>query len=158
MKTNAPDTEIDAQDSDFTPLTAEQAQRWREKHPETSPWRVIVAQVVAGLLVAGIAGGWTGRPGVAMSSLYGSLAVAIPAAMFVRGAMRGSRASPPSAALSRFFVWELIKLALTIAFLAAAPWLVGGLNWLALLAGVVTAMQMYWVALMVRPGLLNRFF
>ena len=56
----------------------------------------------------------------------------------------------------RFFVWELIKLGLTIAFLAAAPWLVSGLNWLAMLAGVVAAMKMYWVALVVRPRLLNR--
>lgn len=76
--------------------------------------------------------------------------------MFVRGVTRGSRAGPASVALSRFFAWELIKLALTVAFLAAAPWLVGGLSWLALLAGVVAAMQMYWVALVVRPGLLNR--
>ena len=156
MTPHAPDAEIDAQDSDFTPLTAEQAQRLREKHPEPSPWWVIVAQGAAGVLVAGIAWAWTGRPSAGLSSLYGSLAVAIPAAMFVRGVTRGSRAGPPSAALSRFFVWELIKLALTIAFLAAAPWLVGGLSWLALLAGVVAAMQMYWVALVVRPRLLNR--
>jgi ATP synthase protein I len=33
---------------------------------------------------------------------------------------------------------------------------VGGLNWLAMLAGVVAAMKMYWVALVVRPRLLNR--
>lgn len=56
----------------------------------------------------------------------------------------------------RFFVWELIKIALTIALLAAAPWLISGLVWLALLAGVVVAMKMYWVALLVRPRLLNR--
>lgn len=99
---------------------------------------------------------WTGRPQVGMSALYGALAVAIPAALFVRGAMRGSQAGEQSAAMLRFFVWELIKLALTIAFLAASPWVVGDLSWLALLAGVVIAMKMYWVALVVRPRLLNR--
>jgi len=153
--TDAHDTDIDAEDADFKPLTAEEAQRFREANPESSPWWVVVAQVVAGLIVAGIAWVWTGRPQAGMSALYGALAVAIPAALFVRNAMRGSQAGNKSAML-RFFVWELIKLVLTIAFLAAAPWVVGGLNWLALLAGVVVALKMYWVALVVRPGLLNR--
>ena len=61
-----------------------------------------------------------------------------------------------SAAMLKFFVWELIKIALTIAFLAAAPWVVKDLHWLALMAGVVVALKMYWVALVVRPRLLNR--
>jgi len=56
----------------------------------------------------------------------------------------------------RFFVWEMIKIALTVALLAAAPWLIGGLVWLAMVAGVVVAMKMYWVALLVRPKFLNR--
>lgn len=156
MTTSAPDSDIDAEDADFKPLTAEQAQQFREANPESSPWWVVVAQVAAGLIVAGVAWVWTGRPEAGMSALYGALAVAIPAGLFVRGAMRGSQAGNQSAAMLRFFVWELIKLALTIAFMAVAPWVVGGLSWLALLAGVVVAMKMYWVALVVRPGLLNR--
>jgi len=156
MTTNASEQEIDAEDSDFKPLTAEQAQQLREANPEPSPWWVVVAQVVVGVLAAGIAWMWTGRPGAGMSALYGAMAVAIPAALFVRGAMRGSQAGSQSAAMQRFFVWELIKLGLTVAFLAAAPWVVGNLNWLALLAGVVAAIKMYWVALVVRPRLLNR--
>ena len=147
---------MDVEDADFKPLTAEQAQQLREANPEPSPWWVIVAQVVAGLIVAGIGWGWTGRPVVGVSALYGALAVAIPAALFVRGAMRGTQAAHPSAAMLRFFVWELIKLALTVAFLAAAPWVIGDLSWLAMLAGIVAAMKMYWVALVVRPRLLNR--
>lgn len=61
-----------------------------------------------------------------------------------------------SAAMLKFFVWELIKIALTVALLAAAPWVVKDLHWLALVAGVVVALKMYWVALVVRPRLLNR--
>lgn len=151
---------MDVEDADFKPLTAEQAQQLRDANPEPSPWWVIVAQVVAGLVVAGIAWGWTGRPVAGVSALYGALAVAIPAALFVRGAMKGvmggAQAGHPSAAMLRFFVWELIKLALTVAFLAAAPWVIGNLSWLAMLAGIVAAMKMYWVALVVRPRLLNR--
>lgn len=156
MTSHTPDSEMDVQASDFKPLTAQEAQRLREAHPAPSLWWVVFGQVAAGLLVAGIAWGWTGRSSAGISALYGAMAVAVPAALFVRGVMRGSQAGHESAALLRFFVWELIKLALTIAFLAAAPWVVGGLSWLALLAGVVAAMKMYWVALMVRPRLLNR--
>ena len=147
---------MDVEDAEFKPLTAEQAQQLRDANPEPSPWWVIVAQVVAGLIVAGIAWVWTGRPVAGVSALYGAMAVAVPAALFVRGAMRGTQAVNPSAAMLRFFVWELIKLALTVAFLAAAPWVIGDLSWLAMLAGIVAAMKMYWVALVVRPRLLNR--
>jgi ATP synthase protein I len=156
-KTNS---EMDVEDSDFKPLSAQEAHQLRERNPEPSPWWVIVAQVAAGLIVAGIAWVWTGRPVAGASALYGALAVAIPAALFVRGLVRGSKAGSqagaPAAAMLRFAVWEMTKLVLTVAFLAAAPWVVSGLNWLALLAGVVAAMKMYWVALVVRPRLLNR--
>ena len=156
MTTSAPVSEIDAEVSDFKPLTAEEAQRLREKNPEMSPWWVIGAQVAVGLLVAGVAWMWTQRPGAAVSAFYGAMAVAIPAALFVRGVRRARGAVSQSAVMLRFFVWELIKIALTVALLAAAPWLIEGISWLALLAGVVVAMKMYWVALLVRPGLLNR--
>ncbi|RYF75286.1 MAG: ATP synthase subunit I [Comamonadaceae bacterium] len=157
MTTSAFHTEMDVEDSDFKPLTASQAQQLREANPDPSPWWVIVAQVAAGSVVAAIAWSWTGRSAAGWSALYGALAVAVPAALFVRGVMRGSRPGNASAAMARFFVWELIKLGLTVAFLAAAPWVVGGLSWLALVVGMVAAMKMYWVALVVRPGLLNRF-
>jgi len=157
---NQMNPEVDVEDSDFKPLSAQEAQQLREAHPEPSPWWVIVAQVAAGLVVAGIAWVWTGRPVAGASALYGALAVAIPAALFVRGLVRGTKAGSqtgaPAAAMLRFAVWEMTKLVLTVAVLAAAPWVVGGLNWLALLAGVVAAMKMYWVALVVRPKLLNR--
>ena len=41
---------------------------------------------------------------------------------------------------------------LLTALLAAAPRLVPGLSWIALLVGMVVAMKTYWVALLVRPG------
>ena len=156
MTTNAHPVEIEAEASDFTPLTAEEARLLREKNPESSPWWVIAGQVAAGLIVAAVAWWWTDRPVVGLSSLYGSLAVAVPAAMFVRGAMKRPGAGNESAAMLRFFVWELVKLGSTVAFLAAAPWVIDDLHWLALLAGVVAALKMYWVALLVRPGFLNR--
>jgi ATP synthase protein I len=64
----------DAQDldADFKPLTAEEAQRLREKKPSISPWRVIAVQIGAGLLVALAAWGLTGRQNLGWSAGYGS--------------------------------------------------------------------------------------
>lgn len=43
--------------------------------------------------------------------------------------------------------WELVKIALTIALLFAAPKVVPHLDWLALLAGFVVTMKAYWLTL-----------
>lgn len=155
MTNNAPVPEVDAEESDFKPLTADEAARLRERNPEMSPWWVIGAQVVAGAVTACLAWMWVGQPVAAVSAFYGAMAVAIPAALFARGVRRREGVAT-QAAMLRFFVWESIKIVLTVGLLAAAPGLIGGLVWLALLAGVVVAMKMYWVALMVRPGLLKR--
>ncbi|MGQ2997982.1 MULTISPECIES: ATP synthase subunit I [unclassified Variovorax] len=156
MTTKTPEAEPEAEISDFEPLTPEEAQRLREQNPELSPWWVIGAQVALGVIVAGVAWVWTGLSSAAVSALYGAMAVAVPAALFVRGVRRGTGAVSQSAAMLRFFVWESIKIVLTVAMLVAAPWLVGGLNWLALVAGVIAALKTYWIALVVRPRLLNR--
>ena len=95
---NQMNPEVDVEDSDFKPLSAQEAQQLREAHPEPSPWWVIVAQVAAGLVVAGIAWVWTGRPVAGASALYGALAVAIPAALFVRGLVRGTKAGSQTGA------------------------------------------------------------
>ena len=54
--------------------------------------------------------------------------------------------------LTGFFGWEMAKIALTVAMLAAAPKLIDALSWLALLAGMVVTMKTYWIALWVRSG------
>ncbi len=156
MTTSALVPEVDAETSDFKPLSAEEARRLREANPGLSPWWVVVAQVVAGGLVSAVVWAWTGQGSAAVSALYGALTVALPAALFAHGLGRGGAGGGAQGALLKFAVWELVKLASTVAMLALAPWLLDGLHWLALLAGVVAAMKMYWVALVVRPRLLNR--
>ena len=71
----------------------------------------------------------------------------VPAAVFARGMARQQRAPNVGSALGGFFMWEMVKVALTVAMLFAAPRLVVGLNWLALLAGFVVTMKVYWVAM-----------
>lgn len=140
----------EALESDFKPLTADEARRWRESHPSLSPWRIVGWQAVAGVLAAGLAWGLSGRAEVAWSTAYGAVSVCLPAALMARGLSR--RAGVAGAALAGFFVWELVKIVLTVAMLLAAPKLVPHLSWLALLAGFVVAMKVYWVAVWLHPA------
>lgn len=108
-------------------------------------------QVVVGVLVALLAWLWSGKPSVAWSAAYGALAVVLPAALFARGLTgRLSRLSPTTAALG-FLVWEMVKLALTLAMLIAAPRLVAALSWPALLVGLVLTLKVYWGAMLFKP-------
>jgi ATP synthase protein I len=152
MKIIAPETETEAEESDFKPLTAEEAQQWRRRNPPVSVWRVVAGQALVGVAVAMLAWVFSGKSSVAWSAGYGALSVVVPAALFARGMARQTASAGAGAAMVRFFVWEIAKLVLTVAMLAAAPRLVRDLSWLALLAGMVVTMKTYWIALMVRPG------
>lgn len=149
-KITASETESEAEDPEFKPLTAQQAQEWRRRQPLLSVWRIVAFQALAGVLVALLAWWLTGRAQVAWSAGYGALSVVLPAALFARGMAR--KRSSAGAAMVGLFGWELVKIVLTVAMLAAAPRLVPGLSWLALLAGMVVTMKTYWVALLARPG------
>ncbi|MFT4241026.1 MAG: ATP synthase subunit I [Acidovorax sp.] len=152
MKTMAPMTEAEAEEPDFKPLTAQEAEQWRGRNPPISVWKVVAGQALVGMLVALAAWALTGKAQVGWSAAYGALAVVAPAALFARGVLRRRASDHAGAAVLRFFGWEIAKIVLTVALLAAAPRLVPGLNWIALLAGMVIAMKTYWVALLARPG------
>ena len=112
-----------------------------------SLWAVLAGQVGVGVLVALVAWLVTGQARMGWSAGYGALAVVIPAALFARGLSRQRAARHGNAALTGFFVWEMVKIALTVAMLFAAPRLVNELSWLALLAGFVVTMKVYWAAM-----------
>ena len=135
------------EDENFKALTAEEAQALRKSSPRLSPWVVVMAQLVVGILVASLTGWLLNSERAFWSAAYGALAVVVPASIFVRGLVRQQRAPNAGAALGGFFVWEMVKVALTVAMLFAAPRLVVNLNWLALLAGFVVTMKVYWVAM-----------
>ena len=149
----SPTTEVEDEDSDFKPLTAQEAQEWRKRHPALSVWRLVLAQAVVGVLATLVAWLVSGKSQVAMSAGYGALAVVLPSALFARGMGRiKNSAGSANAMLTGFFGWEMAKIALTVAMLAAAPKLIDALSWLALLAGMVVTMKTYWVARWVRSG------
>jgi ATP synthase protein I len=104
-----------------------------------------------GLLVALAAWAFTGRQNVGWSAGYGALAVVIPAAIFARGLTGRFSSLNAGAAAVGFMAWEMVKIASSIALLAAAPRLVADLSWPALLVGLVLTMKVYWLALAYSP-------
>ncbi|MDM0115625.1 ATP synthase subunit I [Variovorax sp. J22R133] len=151
MNKFAQDAELEDPDVEYKRLTAEEAQQLRERSPQISPWRVVVGQIIGGLLAALVAWGLTGKQNLGWSALYGALSVAIPAAVFARGLTGRLSSLSPSTAVVGFFVWEMVKMALTVAMLMAAPRLITALSWPAMLAGLVVAMQAYWVVVVIAP-------
>jgi len=131
-------------------LSAEEAQALRELEPSVSPWRVIRWQVVVGFVVALLAWGLTGRSAAAWSAGYGALVVVIPAMLFARGLMSQFSSINAATAGFGFFVWEAVKIAVSVAMIAAAPQLVTDLDWLAMLIGLIVTLKVYWVALLMR--------
>jgi ATP synthase protein I len=76
--------------------------------------------------------------------------VVVPAALFARGLAHARHTA--GGVLAGFFVWEMAKIALTVAMLGIALRWLQPLNWLALLAGMVVTMKTYWFVLLARSG------
>ena len=136
--------------ADYPPLTAEQAQALRSKEPALSPWRIVGLQCVVGVLVAVLAWVVTGKAVEAGSALYGALVVLIPSALFARGLMSRFSSINPATASFGFFLWEAVKLGVSMVMLAAAPRVIENLSWLALMVGLVVTLKVYWLALLWR--------
>ena len=146
MVTISPDS--DAEDvSDFKPPTAAQAKALREQNPAISPWWVVAGQALVGALVALLAWGVTGRPIVGWSAACGALAVVVPAALFARGATGQFASINAGSAVLSFFVWELVKILVTVGIMFGAQLLMTGLSWPAMLVGLIVTMKVYWLAL-----------
>ncbi|MEO8022581.1 ATP synthase subunit I [Polaromonas sp.] len=143
--------EVEADREDFKPLTREEAQKLREASPSLSPWWVVVGQLAVGVVVACAAWALTGRQSVAWSAFYGALTVVVPAALFVRGLTSKVSSMNAGAAVFAFFLWEMVKIALTVAMLFAAPRLIENLSWPAMLVGLIVTMKVYWGVLWFKP-------
>ncbi len=139
------------EEQNFKRLTRQEAQALRAADPALSPWWVVGLQCVAGLAVSLVAWGVSGKASVGWSAAYGALAVIIPAALFARGLMSQFSSLNAATATFGFFVWEAVKMAVSIAMVVAAPRLIAELSWLALMAGLFVTLKMYWLALLKRP-------
>jgi ATP synthase protein I len=134
--------------SPIRPWSRQEAEAWRAGNPQSSPWRVVAAQAVVGVVCAVSVWALTQRDGAAWSAVYGAAAVVIPSALLARGMTRGAR--NPVAAAAGFMFWEMLKIGVAIAMLVIASKVVPGLSWPALLATMVVCIKVNWVALLWR--------
>jgi ATP synthase protein I len=145
---SADEWESGGQETDFKPLTREQAQQWRTTQPELSPWRVVVVQWLVGLSLAALGGLFTQQMSVAWSLLYGAAAAAVPTSLMAWGLTRSAWTegvgSGVEAVFLNFVVWEGLKILLAVVLLWMAPRVVPNLNWLALVVGLVVVLKVYW--------------
>ena len=143
----AEDLNQDQEHAGFEPMTAEQVVELRKHQPILSVWRVLWAQALLGLLVAWVVWLVSGRVSAVYSAIYGALTVIVPAALFARGLTSKLASVNVGSAVFGFFLWEMVKIGLTVAMLLAAPRLVEDLSWPAMLVGLIVTMKVYWVAL-----------
>jgi ATP synthase protein I len=152
----APLTDFDADEDDvlsFKRLTKQEAQSLRELQPPLSPWRIVRLQVLVGIVVTALVWFVTMKSSAAWSAAYGALSVVIPGVLFARGLMSQFSSINAMTAGFGFFVWEAVKIAVSVAMLVAAPKLVADLDWLVMLISLIVTMKVYWVALLMRPKL-----
>ena len=115
-----------------------------------SPWRVIIVQMVVGVVAALI--GWliTGRSEVMWSMLYGAATVVVPGALMARGMTSKLTSVAAGSSAVSFMLWEFVKIGVSVAMLIVAGKIVQPLVWPALLVAMVVCMKVYGVALLWR--------
>jgi ATP synthase protein I len=111
-----------------------------------SPWRVVAAQAIAGLLC--VAGASLIGSGALWSALYGAAATVLPSALLARGMTK--RVGSAVAAAAGFMVWEMVKIGVALAMLVIAARVVPQLSWPVLLITMVVCMKVNWLALLWR--------
>ncbi|MGC8701420.1 MAG: ATP synthase subunit I [Thiomonas sp.] len=133
------------------PMTRAEVQSLLLRKPQVSVWRVVVLQVVVGLVVA--VASWffsAGQWPVVFSALYGAGIIALPSALFALSIQLWLSKLKPGVAVYGFALGELLKIGLTIVLLFFAPRVVQPLSWAAMLIAIVVTLQVYWVALILR--------
>jgi ATP synthase protein I len=143
-----PDEEI--KEEAFRSYSRQEAEQLRKSSPSISPWRVVRWMLMAAVVIGLVTLSLFELP-AALSAAYGSLAVALPAAVLARGMTSPlSRMNAVSGAMA-FMLWEMVKIGLSIGMLMLAPSLIAGLNWPALLIGLILTMKVYFLAAIYKP-------
>ncbi len=136
----------------YKPLSREEARILKEKAGGLSLQafllKVLVWQVVAGCAAA--LGAWllSASVLVGQSALYGAFCVVLPSAVVVRMVLKQISTGDlqlSGGILARFFVLELVKIVVTACMLLLAPVVLGAPNWIAVVAGFVVTLKVYWV-------------
>lgn len=140
----------------FKTLSAEEAQRLRLQQPQPSLWSIFFLQISVALALVALTWLLTVENSTFWSVAYGTLSVILPSAVLMRGmASKNSYLNTVSAVVG-FFVWELVKIGLTISMLSAAVWVVNDLSWPALLVGLILTMKVSWLAIALQQRKANQ--
>jgi ATP synthase protein I len=107
--------------------------------------RLVLLQLLTTIL-AGAVAGMLGGSHALISALLGGLCCVVPNGLLALRLYSNARRSKAVNPMS-FLIGEFIKIALTIALLAAVAWLYRDLNWLALIAAFIVALKSYIILL-----------
>ena len=147
-----PEPWVDSQSApeEFVSLTAEQAQRLQAAMRPISLAGVWWGQLLlAGAMGVGV---FFLRPAWFSSVCWGAFLVLLPQALMVAMVGRNIGRWPAAVWLTRLFVWEWAKFALTLGLLAVAARWVQGLVWPVLLVAFVLTLKMGWLAAFLQHG------
>lgn len=136
----------DSEELPVKPWTADQVLDFRAKNPELSMWKVVFVQAGVGLALSILIWGLGQPPQNAYSCAYGTFCVVFPALVFVRGLLRVRVLRSLQGSVAGFFLWEFVKVLLTMAMLALAPQLVENLSWAWMILGLIVTLKSYWLA------------
>lgn len=136
----------------FKVLSREEAQSLRARWPDTlkwSPWRLVMVQALAGVVMAALWWLFTQESSKAWSALCGAIAVVVPNGLMAWGATRRTVTDAGAALLSMMF-WESVKILLAIAILVVVAKRVADLSWLAMLVTMILCLKVNWLVLLTR--------
>ena len=140
----------------FKTLSAEEAQRLRLQQPQPSLWSIFFLQISVALALVALTWLLTVENLTVWSVAYGTLSVILPSAVLMRGMASKNSYLNTFSVVVGFFVWELVKIGLTISMLSAAVWVVNDLSWPALLVGLILTMKVSWLAIALQQRKANQ--
>ena len=133
---------------EFAAMSAQDVELWRQQHPQPNVWGVVLSQGFVGLVGTVFLYFFQlmfGQSGWAVSGLYGVFVVVIPGAICVRGLNSKFGRGSLGISVAKFFVWEFVKVALSVTMLFSASKMIGeSLSWPSLLIGMVLAFKGFW--------------
>jgi ATP synthase protein I len=135
----------------FKPLTRQEALALRSSVKLISPWRVVLWQILVGVVLCAVALAVPIWRVYLVSVMYGSLVAVLPNAILAWGLTRPARMNANALAVN-FMLWEFLKIGVAVILMVMAPLMVSGLSWPAMLVAVVLGMKANWLALLTRGG------
>ena len=145
-KQEATDSPESFDDTNSVPWTKERVLEFRKAEPPVSVWWVVLTQMSVGLMTVFVT--WLlGAKFASMASLgYGSFCVVLPSIIFARGVTSKWSSLNPGAAVTGFFLWEFVKVAMTVVMLVMSQSLVDDLSWPMMMLGLIITMKVYWLS------------